>query len=353
MPSIEVKNLSKSFASMERLRFKQLLSGRLERIKVLEDISFEVAPGELLGVMGRNGAGKSTLLRILGRVYQPDGGSVIRIDDDIASIFEMGSFLDVYTSGERYCREYLTFEGVPRKRIDALVESIRDFTELDEFFYKPIHTYSSGMQAKLLFGLSTALPAKLILIDEILVVGDEYFRGRAWKRLTDMLQDGAAGVIVSHDWVSLLKLCERTMLIENGAVSFVGETEKAVRQYLGYGFKASDEITFLNKQALASNIFEAVNGAPLSVRVPVRVIEPPEKGALRAAFVVERLVKGIGWTPALICEDVFPMAQKGDYEIELAIGRLDLAPGDWTLRRASIILRLLHPNLWKKASCAH
>jgi ABC-type polysaccharide/polyol phosphate transport system ATPase subunit len=177
MNTIEAKHIQKNFIDDPNVKLRDILSDGGKRIVVFDDLSFEVKKGELLGVIGKNGVGKSTLLRTIGGVYNVDKGNVIT-QGTMASIFELGSFYNQELTGIQYCKDYFKFKGIV-KDVDKLIESIHDFTELGEYFFEPTRTYSSGMRAKLLFGTATALPADVILIDEILVVGDEYFAANA------------------------------------------------------------------------------------------------------------------------------------------------------------------------------
>lgn len=328
---ILVNDLVKSFVDIKKTSLRRLLRHAPESTTVLDEITFSVPKGQLLGVMGRNGAGKSTLLRLLGKVYTPDSGR-ISVQGEIASIFEMGAFLDRAATGRQYCMDYFQFQGVGKAAARALAEEIHTFSELGEFFDKPVRTYSSGMQAKLLFGVVTALPSDIFLIDEVLLVGDQYFQGRAWRRLCHMLEQGTTGVIVSHDWVSILRLCENTMLIKDKRVDFFGESRAAVQRYLQYMPLVSDTITIQGKDLLLQEIRTYASGSPFSYECTIHVSEPPEEGKLRIVFAFEKYSPGKGWHSALICENNDLQADKrGQVRIQLCIPLFELAPETYHL----------------------
>jgi lipopolysaccharide transport system ATP-binding protein len=330
MALIALDKVCKSFLADNRPTLFSIFSKKEKRTLVLRDISFEVESGELLGVIGRNGVGKSTLLRLIGGIYEKDSGTLIT-RGDIVSIFEMGSFFSEELTGAQYTRDYLTFRGLKGAALNRTVESIREFTELGEFFTEPVKTYSSGMQAKLLFGVATALPARIILIDEMLVVGDEYFQGKAWKRLQEFLAQGATGIIVSHDWISIMKLCRRTMILSREGIEFLGDTYQAVQKYLKIPFVESREITFLNKEALLSGLIDAQSGVPFSFCYEVGVGAEFAGDAFCTSFSIERHIEGLGWSLVMTGSTNVPVQGRTTLPVTLVIEDFCLAPGDYLL----------------------
>lgn len=336
---IQVKNLVKSFADLKRVGIYNLLRNHVSHVKVLDGLDFEVGKGEILGVMGRNGAGKSTLLRLLGDIYLPDSG-IITIKGEIASIFEMGTFIDSKETGRQYCKTFFDFYEVPKDEANTLIEAIYEFTELGEFFDKQVITYSSGMKAKLLFGVATAIQSDVILIDEVLVVGDEYFQGRAWRRLTELVHSGSAGVIVSHDWVSILRLCSKCMLLKDGKIDYIGPSDQAVQRYLGAHPVHSKEITIKNKNELANTQLFYEHGEDFEFSFDVQINTPPKDQNIFVVFTIERYKIGEGWRLVTTFEKNIVITQKGLLSIKIKISKLELAAGEYNLS----IVTALPPN---------
>jgi lipopolysaccharide transport system ATP-binding protein len=330
MALIALDKVCKSFLADNRPTLSSIFSRKEKRTLVLRDISFDVESGELLGIIGRNGVGKSTLLRLIGGIYEKDSGTLV-INGDIVSVFEMGSFFSEELTGEQYTKDYLTFRGLKGQAKSRTVDSIREFTELGDFFTEPVKTYSSGMQAKLLFGVATALPARIILIDEMLVVGDEYFQGKAWKRLQEFLSQGATGIIVSHDWISIMKLCRRTMILSHEGIEFLGDTYRAVQKYLKIPFVESEEITFLEKEALLSKELVMAPGAPFSFSFNVGVGESFEGDAFCTSFSIERHIEGMGWSLVMTGSANNAVLGRKTIPVTLVIEDFCLAPGEYLL----------------------
>lgn len=219
------------------------VTARCSSYKALQDISFAVPKGELIGVLGRNGAGKSTLLRVAGGVYTPDSGNVFSRKNPTA-IFEMGLFGNQHLTGRRFCERYLEFKGVSKRDIASFLEGIKDFSELDEYFDEPMLTYSAGMQARLMFGVVTALPAEVVLLDEVLSVGDAHFQGKSYRRLMKMIGHGASGIFATHDWFTAVRLCSKIIILNKGKVEFAGTSLEAARKYLDLAPKLSRKVYF-------------------------------------------------------------------------------------------------------------
>ncbi|MEK7448139.1 MAG: ABC transporter ATP-binding protein [Planctomycetota bacterium] len=330
MELVKLNRVYKSFLADKRPSLRTLFSKNQKRTLVLKDISFKVEAGALLGIIGKNGVGKSTLLRLIGGIYEKDSGEVIT-RGDIASIFELGSFFNSYLTGKQYCRDYFRFKGINGSKLNALCDSIYEFTQLEDFFCEPVRSYSSGMQARLLFAVATALPAKIILIDEFLVVGDEYFRGKAWKRLQQFLSMGATGIIVSHDWVSLLKLCQQCLVLTREGIDYFGPSYKAVRRYLNMPFQRSDEITFVNIDKMLKEMVYAVSGEPFNYNFQAQSLEKFKDNAISVGFCIERHIEGIGWSLITIGLSNININPDTKINITISIEDFCLAPGEYLL----------------------
>lgn len=328
---ISVNNIQKSFIADSNVSLSKLFSNQAKRFIVLNGVTFEVGQGELLGVLGRNGAGKSTLLRTVGGIYGIDQGEIIT-DGEIASIFELGFFFNRELTGIQYCRDYFMFRGLAGEKLEEAIHSIHEFTELGEFFFEPVKSYSSGMQAKLLFGVATAVPAKIILIDEMLVVGDEYFKGKAWRRLQEFLAQGSTGIIVSHDWTSLLKLCRRTVILSNKQIEFIGDTYAAVQEYLKVPYNISSELTFLHRESMIRNPVVVEFGTPFNYSFSVAILEQLPQNQFGVTFSIERHIEGVGWSLAMIGKgNIVVEAAQNSAKVVIGIYDFCLAPGEYLL----------------------
>lgn len=326
---IRVSDLTKNFSNTRRHSLMQLIRGDVEHTLVLDSISFTVKKGELLGVMGRNGAGKSTLLRLLGNVYQPSSG-VVYLASAPSSLFEMGTFLDINASGKKYCKDYFSFFEISKKKSCDLIAWVKEFSELGAFFDKPVREYSSGMMAKLLFSVAVALPAEVYLIDEALVVGDKYFQAKAWKRLFDLLDKGASGVIVSHDWGALLTLCQQSIVIQNGKIKFQGETYKAVQAYLNILPEKKADCFILEDMAELSDMEWEIETAFVFRRaVAIKTLPPGGQIAFKAE-ILKPTKFGI---PLLLTElgHTIPIEKTGVHHLAIYSEKLCLPAGDYLI----------------------
>ncbi len=197
----------------------------------LRGISFTVERGEVLGLVGRNGSGKSTLLRVISGIYEPDRGQV-RTDGRISSLLELGAGFKDELTGLENVRLSGAIMGYAPAQIEELAPSIVEFSGLAEFMDQPLKTYSSGMRARLGFAVASAVNPDILIIDEVLAVGDAQFRERSMTRIEDMVGSrDTTVVIVSHNTVELQRLCSRLMLIDRGQILTEGDPEKVMVEY--------------------------------------------------------------------------------------------------------------------------
>lgn len=197
---------------------------------VLQDLTFDVAPGEAVGLVGRNGAGKSTLLKLLTGVQLPTTGDIQR-RGLISAILELGVGFHPDFSGRENARQMALLQGLPEDRVAALMPAIEEFAEIGSYFDEPVHTYSSGMQMRVAFSAATAVQPDLLLVDEALAVGDAYFQHKCFERIRVMRENGAAVVLVSHDPSSIKSLCSRALLLHEGRVLEDGPPDMVMETY--------------------------------------------------------------------------------------------------------------------------
>lgn len=202
-----------------------------DRLLALDDVSFEVEEGETFGIVGRNGAGKSTLLKILSRVTAPTRG-VVRIKGRIASLLEVGTGFHPELTGRENVFLNGTILGMTRAEIHRKFDDIVAFSQLEQFIDTPVKRYSSGMYVRLAFSVAAHLDAEILVIDEVLAVGDFDFQKRCIGKMRDVATSGRTVLLVSHNMSAVQNLCKRAILLVNGKVAHTGSTGEVIEAYL-------------------------------------------------------------------------------------------------------------------------
>ena len=210
--------------------WRQLGYLRRQRYWALKDISFELYHGESLGVIGRNGAGKSTLLQLLAGITQPDCGELINHGVRAALLSLQIGFVP-YLSGRQNALLSGMLLGQERRWVATQLDAIKDFSELGEFFEQPLSSYSSGMRARLGFAVGFQLEPDVLLIDEVLGVGDEAFRRKSMDTMHAKIRSDKTIVLVSHNPNTIRQLCDRAVWIEGGVSRAVGDTDSVLNEY--------------------------------------------------------------------------------------------------------------------------
>ncbi len=218
-----------------RRSFKDLFAGRTRRklpgqFWALRDVSFDVQPGEAIGVVGRNGQGKSTLLKLVARVMLPDEGTV-HVAGGVAPLIEItGGFVNDLTVRDNV---YLTagLHGMTRREIDAAFDEIIDFAEIEDFVDTPYKHLSSGMKVRIAFAVISRLDEPILLVDEVLAVGDRGFREKCYRRIDELLAGGRTLFFVSHSEKDLLRFCRRGLYLDKGALKLDGTIEEVLSAY--------------------------------------------------------------------------------------------------------------------------
>ena len=235
---INVKNVEKSFKiysdkgytlKEKLLFFKQRNS--YTRHEVLKGVTLEIEKGEVVGLVGHNGCGKSTLLKLMTKIIYPDKGK-IEINGKISSLLELGAGFHPDMTGRENIYTNASIFGLTKKEIDARLDDIIEFSELEEFIDSPVRTYSSGMYMRLAFSVAINVDADILLIDEILAVGDARFQAKCFNKMLELKKSGITIVIVSHDLGSIERLCNRAIWIENGKIRDKGIPHDIVAEYL-------------------------------------------------------------------------------------------------------------------------
>jgi lipopolysaccharide transport system ATP-binding protein len=197
---------------------------------VLKHVSFEIHPGEAIGIIGQNGAGKSTLLKMITGTLQPTEGH-LQVNGRIAAILELGMGFNPELTGRQNVFHAAGLMGFTAEQIQHAMPDIEAFAEIGEYFNEPVRTYSSGMQMRVAFAVATAYRPEILIVDEALSVGDAYFQHKSFNRIRDFQEQGTTLLIVSHDRGAIQSLCNRAILLENGTVIKDGNPEEVFDFY--------------------------------------------------------------------------------------------------------------------------
>ena len=309
VPAVVVENVSKTFAlpqervhTLKERALHPLRRTRSEPFRALRNVSFEVRRGEFFGLVGRNGSGKSTLLKCLAGIYRADSGR-ISMRGRLSTFIELG----VGFNADLAARDNVILNGImlglsPREA-EARFERVIDFAELEEFVDLKLKNYSSGMQVRLAFAVMAQVDADVLLIDEVLAVGDAAFQQKCFDVFERMRDEGRTIVFVTHDMAAVQRFCHRALLIERGDVLAVGEPDRVARSYLELNFereigspddesrRTGDgrarilEAWMEDEHGMRSSVL--AQGLPCSMRAVVEFDRPVENPSFGVAWVNE------------------------------------------------------------------
>ena len=232
--AISVKDLHVYYRDMNRFSFRKSgLKGKGSGkvFKAVKGVSFEVVKGEIIGICGKNGSGKSTLLRAISGIFSADKGSIDLFGNSI-SLLSIGVGFQKALSG--YENIFLSglLLGFSYEQINEKLDEIIKFSELGDFIYKPVRTYSSGMYSKLAFSITAILETDIILIDEVLSVGDIHFKQKSYNKMKELISDDTRTVvIVSHSTKTLVELCDKVIWLHDGLVKKIGKPDAIMKEY--------------------------------------------------------------------------------------------------------------------------
>jgi ABC-type polysaccharide/polyol phosphate transport system ATPase subunit len=240
MARIELDKVSLTFRVRQRGRItlKEFLVRQMFRrsvnpmieVRALQEVSLQLHEGERIGVIGHNGAGKSTLLKVLAGIYPPSGGQRI-VEGRISSLFDIALGFEMDATGWENIAYRGYLQGETPHTIRAKMQPIADFTELGDFLDMPVRYYSAGMLVRLAFSIATAIEPEILLVDEVLSVGDMAFQEKARVRMREMIAKAKLIVVVSHDLVNLMQLCDRAIWMDHGRLRQVGPTAEIIDAY--------------------------------------------------------------------------------------------------------------------------
>ena len=352
--AIEVHDIKKSFRVYldkgRTLKELVLFSKRrkYEERQVLQGISFEVKKGEALGLIGHNGCGKSTTLKLLTRIMYPDSGT-IEMRGRVSSLIELVAGFHPDMSGRQNIYTNASIFGLTRKEIDARVDNIIEFSELEAFIDNPVRTYSSGMYMRLAFAVAINVDADILLVDEILAVGDANFQAKCFNKLREIKANGTTIVIVSHSLGQIEEICERSIWIHEGKIQKEGnprEVHPAYLEYMGQkrpeaasekvkseGERPGDgrvrikTVEVISGKEGESNVFRT--GEPVTLNISYNVVEKVEEASIGL-----EVYNGDG----VKCYSTDTRTEKMDYiklerdgEIHLILENLELLNGKYTM----------------------
>ncbi len=236
-PAIVVEGLTETFrlyherpAGLKERLAHPFRTARYTEFNALEDVTFSVEHGETVGLVGHNGSGKSTLLKVLARILPPDQGRV-DINGRVASLLELGAGFHGDLTGRENVYLNGAVLGLSQAEVEEQFDAIVDFAGVRQFIDQPVRNYSSGMYVRLGFAIAVHVDPDILLIDEVLSVGDAFFQARSFERMAVFQKQGKTVVLVSHDLAAIARLCDRVLVIDHGSLVFDGPTREGVQLY--------------------------------------------------------------------------------------------------------------------------
>jgi ABC-type polysaccharide/polyol phosphate transport system ATPase subunit len=243
--AIEVRTISKSFRlpHQQRTTVKEYFLHPLSRStyevqRALDDVSFSVSRGEFFGIIGANGSGKSTLLKIIAQIYREDSGTV-EVEGLLSPFIELGVGFNPELTARDNIRINSALLGLTRRELDERFDSIVEFSELERFIDQKLKNFSSGMQIRLAYSIAIQVDFDILLLDEVLAVGDEHFQEKCFATFDEIRSAGKTVVFVSHDLDSVSRFCDRTLYLRAGRQQMIGETGEVIDRYRKQEVEAS------------------------------------------------------------------------------------------------------------------
>ena len=310
--------------------------GSSEYVWALKDINFEVNQGEVIGIIGKNGAGKSTLLKILSRVTAPTTGQ-IAVNGRMASLLEVGTGFHPELSGRENVFLNGAIMGMTKTEIRRKFDEIVDFSGVERYIDTPVKRYSSGMYVRLAFAVAAHLEPEILIVDEVLAVGDAEFQKKCLGKMKDVSGQGRTVLFVSHNMGAIQSLCSKSIYLKNGTIQQIGETDKIINYYLANELKLEDNLSFSINPDLPASVKQVL----LLNRKNEKTKSYLSGEALKFEFDIENNADGvfqlgIGIASALdvnIFSDISePMGlKKGQNELVYENLQIKLAPGNYAL----------------------
>ncbi len=231
-PSIQLEGITLHFPKQRNIFsiLADFFKKKERKFTALSGIDLEVQQGEVIGIIGRNGSGKSTLLRVISGIYPPDEGTV-HAAGDISLLAGLGTGFSAHQTGRENALLYGSILGHSEEEMRAKLDEIIEFSELGSFIDEPLRTYSAGMKARLGLAVASAIKPNILLIDEVLGVGDPNFREKSKKKILDMVKGASTVVIVSHSFGLMTDICDRVVLLDHGRIITQGDPQDSIKAY--------------------------------------------------------------------------------------------------------------------------
>jgi lipopolysaccharide transport system ATP-binding protein len=350
--AIRVQNLSKQYkiaATRERnetLR-QAIVSGASSLLRgkgaeneappfwALRDVSFDIGQGDVIGVVGRNGAGKSTLLKILSRVTQPSSGR-IEIRGRVGSLLEVGMGFDRELTGRENTYLNGAILGMKKREIDRKFDEIVAFAEIEQFIDTPVKRYSSGMYTRLAFAVAAHLEPEVLIVDEVLAVGDAKFQARCLGKMGQVASEGRTVVFVSHNMSAITNFCPRSIWLERGSMRDFGKTSDIVSRYLSEGGDRSGSVVFAPEDRPGSDAARLMSVRTLNgAGEPVNLIGANEALTVEVEYETLRRTSGLRIGVTLLGRDG---------EAILSTKDLDAYPSDYVREAGRYVSRCTLPG---------
>ncbi len=311
--------------------------GSSEEFWALKDVNFEIKQGNRIGIIGRNGAGKSTLLKILSRIVEPTHGS-IRIKGRVASLLEVGTGFHPELTGRENISLNGAILGMSRAEIKRKFDEIVAFAEVEKFLDTPVKRYSSGMYVRLAFSVAAHLEPEILIVDEVLAVGDAQFQKKCLGKMDAVGKEGRTIIFVSHSMGAITTLCDKVIFLEKGKLREIGEVDKISNIYLSELFTSSvddlsqlrspgmgKEILFSDIQLISENGLNLLFGENLNFALTIRSIINMDNLILGVSF-YNNASNCVG---SLLTQDVFSVRANEEISIVLKVLNTNLAPGSY------------------------
>lgn len=361
--AIQIQNISKQYqigllqekhdtlrdaivASISNIVPRKGQSNHKKKIWALKDISFDVQVGEVIGVIGKNGAGKSTLLKILSRITEPTSGRAI-INGRVGSLLEVATGFHPELTGRENIYLNGAILGMSRQEINRKFDAIVDFAEIEKFLDTPVKRYSSGMYVRLAFAVAAHLEPEILLIDEVLAVGDAEFQKKCLGKMSDVAREGRTILFVSHDMSAIQRLCHRTALLETGKLKAIGETDQIVNTYFSLFTRMASPDTWIDlsgfpREGIGKALFSrmmfssktpqlknrAYTSGPLEISLEIDSEQEMDINSIAFSLSDERQTTLIN--ADTISHNQVVKLSKGKNLIRYQIPNLYLAPGNYT-----------------------
>jgi lipopolysaccharide transport system ATP-binding protein len=361
--AIEVENLGKKYSIGEREKYLTLRDLMVKAVKVpgnllkgkkfrkkgefwaLKNVSFNVEEGEVVGIIGRNGAGKSTLLKVLSRITEPTEGE-IRLKGRVSSLLEVGTGFHPELTGRENIYLNGAILGMTKKEIDRKFDEIVEFSGVEKFLDMPVKRYSSGMQVRLAFSVAAHLEPDILVIDEVLAVGDAEFQKKCLGKMDEVTKQSNRTILfVSHDMGAIQRLCKRTIMLDGGKVAMIGDTADVVNEYVNiiskdseFNYEETEEdgvsikkVRILNNKGDKTNVIDYDKS--FSVEVEYKVKE--STSGLHMALICDSAFGGRVFSTASSDEDLYLEHTPGEYKIKYTFPKpsnIYINPGLYWLR---------------------